>query len=335
MHKDILVIRKFILPLCTLLLAGCQAQSIPLPKSQKLSSDKVAQIAATIEQKYPKLSTELRSKLLATVVQSLDNMVFVEGGEFQMGDFGWPHDDDPSNLCDWPCGVDPQQMGPISMGTHNKFIHLVKLRSYHLSKFQTTLGDFDLFFTAQGKPVFDAEDRKRIDLQDRYQANLPAPTKNWQEAKDYCTWMAQLSGYPVDLPTEAQWEYAARNRGQYIAFPTDNGSLNYGRNFPKPDELETFPVDRFIPNPLGIYNLSGNATDWVNDWYDEDYYRHSPVENPQGPSMGTQKIRRGSYVAENPILGANTVRRWGVEPIQKDYYPTVSFRCAVQSENSF
>jgi len=314
-----------------LLLTGCQVQSPPLPESQKLPPDKVAQIAATIDKKYPKLSTEIRGKLLNTVVQSLDNMVFVEGGEFQMGDFGWPFDDDPTNLCDWPCGVEPERMGRITMFGDDDFVHPVKLSSYHLSKFQVKLGDFDLFFTVHGKPLFDFKHRKREDLRYRYQANLPTPTKSWQEAKDYCGWLGQLSGYPVDLPTEAQWEFAARSRGQYIAFPTDNGSLNYGHNFPDPKEKRTFPVDRFAPNPLGFYNLSGNATDWVDDWYDKDYYQRSPVENPRGPDTGTQRIRRGANVLEGPLLSASTVRRWGVEPIQKDYYPGVSFRCAVQS----
>lgn len=320
-----------LLPLCTLLLlAGCQAQTPTLPKSQKLSSDKVAQIAATIEQKYPKLSSEVRGKLLNTVVQSLDNMVFVEGGEFQMGDFGWPRDDDPTKLCDWPCGVDPQQMGPMSMGADNKFVHPVKVSSYYLSKFQATLGDFDLFFIAQGRPVFDAEDRERENLQYLYQSNLPAPAQSWQEAKDYCGWLGELSGYPVDLPTEAQWEYAARNRGQHVFFPTDNGSLNYGRNFPDPDERNTFVVDRFVPNPLGIYNLAGNATDWVNDWYGKDYYRHSPVDNPQGPATGIQRVLRGSNYGEDPMLTASTVRRWAVAPEQDGHYPGAGFRCAVQ-----
>ncbi|MGY2293788.1 formylglycine-generating enzyme family protein, partial [Pseudomonas sp. SDO5511_1_S431] len=245
--------RQIVLPLCAFfLLTGCQAQSTPLPNSQKLSPEQVAQIAATIEQKYPKLANDVRAKLLSTVVQSLDNMVFVEGGEFEMGDFGWPHDDDPTDTCHWPCGVDPQRMGPVSMGADNKFVHPVKLSSYYLSKFQTTIGDFDLFFTAQGKPVFDAQDRKREDIRYLYQPDLPAPTQSWQEAKDYCAWMGQLSGYPVDLPTEAQWEFAARNRGQHLAFSTGNGSLNYGRNFPDPSERNTFPVDKFVPNPLGI-----------------------------------------------------------------------------------
>ncbi|AZC30620.1 SUMF1/EgtB/PvdO family nonheme iron enzyme [Pseudomonas chlororaphis] len=333
MYKDIPVVRKTLLSLCTLLmLTGCQVQSSPLPKSQKLSPDKVAQIAATIGQKYPKLSTETRGKLLNTVVQSLDNMVFVEGGEFQMGDFGWPYDDDPKNLCEWPCGLDRDQMGNITIFGDDDFVHPVKLSSYYLSKFQTTIGDFDLFFIAQGKPVFNAERRKREDLKSLHQPNLPAPAQSWQEAKEYCGWLGQLSGYPVDLPTEAQWEYAARNRGQHVVFPTDNGSLNYGRNFPEPDEMDTFPVDKFVPNPLGIYNLSGNATDWINDWYDKDYYRHSPVENPKGPSSGTQRVWRGTNMLEDPLLSASTIRRWGVDPMQDGHYAGVSFRCSIQSE---
>ena len=338
MYKDIPVVRQILLPLCTLLLLiGCQAQPSPLPKSQKLSSDKVAQIAATIEQKYPKLSTEVRGKLLNTVVQSLDNMVFVEGGEFQMGDFGWPYDDDPKNLCDWPCGVDPEQMGHISMDGDDDFVHPVKLSSYYLSKFQTTLGDFDLFFIAQGKPLFDAEDRKREDLKDvLYAAKLPAPTQSWQEAKDYCGWLGTLSGFPVDLPTEAQWEYAARNRGQHVAFSTDNGSLDYGRNFPASGKGKrlTFAVDSFVPNPLGIYNLSGNATDWVSDWYDKDYYRTSPLINPIGPETGTLRVLRGSGYPEDPLLSASTVRRWAEEPVRKRHVPGFSFRCAIQSDQS-
>ena len=330
------VINKTLLPLFTsIMLMGCQAQTSVLPKSQKLSADKVADIAATIDRTYPNLSTEIRGQLLNTVVKSLDNMVFVEGGEFQMGDFGWPYDDDPKNLCDWPCGVDPERMGNISMHGDDDFVHPVKLSSYSFSKYQTTLGDFDLFFIAQGKPLFDAEDRKREELQEKYfSPNLPAPVKSWQEAKDYCGWLGKLSGYPVDLPTEAQWEYAARSRGQYVAFPTDNGSLNYGRNYPERGIGRTFSVDRFVPNPLGIYNLTGNATDWVNDWYEKDYYRISPLINPRGPEKGTLRILRGSNYPEDPILSSSTVRRWAKEPVREYYSPGHSFRCAIQSDQS-
>ena len=328
------VINKTLLPLFTsLMLMGCQAHTSDLPKSQKLSADKVAEIAATIERTYPKLSTEIRGQLLNTVVKSLDNMVFVEGGEFQMGDFGWPYDDDPKNLCDWPCGVDPERMGNISMDGDDDFVHPVKLSSYSFSKYQTTLADFDLFFIAQGKALFDADKRMRFELHDNFFVpTFPAPAQSWQEAKDYCNWLGKLSNYPVDLPTEAQWEYAARSRGQYVAFPTDNGSLDYGRNYPAPGMGRTFPVDRFVPNPLGIYNLTGNATDWVNDWYGKDYYRTAPLINPAGPDTGTLRILRGSGYAEDPILSSSTVRRWAKEPVLKRHLQGHSFRCAIQSD---
>lgn len=333
LYKDIPVVRQTLLPLCTLLLlTGCQAQSFPLPKSQQLSPDKVAEIAATIEQKYPKLSTELRGKLLNTVVRSIDDMVFVEGGQFDMGDFGWICDYDEQDVCEWPCGQDPARLCNISPDGDDDFVHPVKLSSYYLSKIQATLGDFDLFFIAQGKPLFDTEYRKREDLQFRYQPNLPAPTKTWQEAKDYCQWIGQLSGYPVDLPTEAQWEYAARSRGQHVLFPTDNGNLNYGENFPLEAEIDTFPVKRFPPNPLGLYDMSGNTTDWVNDWYGEDYYQHSPLENPQGPETGEKRIKRGSNYSEYSLTAAPIVRRWAEKPTLRGHYQGNSFRCAIQSD---
>ncbi|WP_409277092.1 hypothetical protein [Pseudomonas defluvii] len=160
-----------------LLLTGCQAQSLPLPKSEKLSAEKVAQIATTIDQTYPKLSTDIRTQLLHTVVQSLDNMVFVEGGEFQMGDFGWKCDYDPSNMCEWPCGVESERLCPISFRNNDDFVHPVKLSSYYLSKFQTTIKDFDLFFIAQGKPLYDAENRKREDIQFLYKPNPITPRR--------------------------------------------------------------------------------------------------------------------------------------------------------------
>lgn len=313
-------------------LSGCDARPLTLPVSEKLSVQKVQQIADTVNQKYPELSRDVRSKVLNTVVKSLDNMIFVKGGIFEMGDFGWPYDDNPFDMCEWPCGVDRDSMGPLSITADDDFTHDVKLSGYYLSKYQAELQDFDLFFIAQGNPLFYPELRKRKDLQFLFQPKLPAFTQSWQEGKDYCGWLADLSSYPVDLPTEAQWEYAARNRGLYIAFPTDNGSLNYGRNFPHPNLKDTFAVDEYLPSPLGFYNLSGNATDWVNDWFGEDYYEISPYENPTGPETGTKRIRRGAGIGENPVLAATTIRRWPEDPLLSRHLPDTGFRCSVQSD---
>ncbi|WP_256657588.1 SUMF1/EgtB/PvdO family nonheme iron enzyme [Pseudomonas sp. ACM7] len=330
------MLRQLVLALPAMMfLVGCEAESGPLPNSKSLTPEKVASIATTIAKKYPDLSSELRGKVLNTVVQSIDNMVFVEGGQFDMGDFGWICEYDEKDVCTWPCGQDPEQLCNISRDGNDDFVHPVKLSSYYLSKFQTRLGDFDVFFIAQGKPILDNKDREQEDLKHLYAPNLPAPTQSWQEAKDYCLWVGQLSGYPVDLPTEAQWEYAARSRGQHVLFPTDNGSLNFGRNFPVKSGGSTFAVDSFTPNPLGIYNLSGNATDWVNDWYGKDYYQQSPMDNPQGPKTGTQRVRRGSNYPEGPIGAAPVVRRWADAPSKDAHYPGTSFRCAVQTDKSF
>ncbi len=309
---------------------GFQAQSQPIPKSERLDPEKVAAIAERIDSQYPKLSSALRSQMLNTVVRSLDEMVFIEGGEFEMGDFGAPCDFDQANMGIWPYGYEPDELCPITATFDDDYLHQVRLSSYYLASYQTRLGDFDLFRTSQGLPLFDAEYRDREDLQFRYRKNNPASLKDWQEAKDYCLWLGQLSAYPVDLPTEAQWEYAARNRGQYVQFPTDTGRLDYGRNIPRDEDIEVHPVGSFAPNPLGLYDMAGNATDWVNDWYDADYYRKSPVDNPSGPKTGTQKVRRGSDFSETNWQSANTVRRWPDNPVQKNHYSSTSFRCAIQ-----
>lgn len=314
-----------------MLIAGCEAQSSALPTSDKLSEDKVAEIAERVEARYPDLSRTLREQILATVVRSLDDMVFIEGGEFEMGDFGTLCNYDPTNMGVWPYGQEPDRLCPITPERHDDHLHQVRLSSYHLSRYQAKLVDFDLFRTSLGLPLFDAGLRERDDLQDLFAPNKPAWTKGWQEADDYCAWLGELSGYAVDLPTEAQWEYAARNRGQYVQYPTDDGNLDYGRNIPADEITEELPIAQFAPNPLGLYDMAGNSTDWVSDWYSADYYHDSPLEDPTGPAVGTQKVRRGSNYPELMWISANTVRRWNDDPEKSRHLPGNSFRCAVQS----
>ena len=325
--------RLALLPLFFLFsLHGCDAQSQPLPHSEKLSAEKVEAIAQRINDRYPDLSGKLREQILATVVRSLDNMVFIEGGEFEMGDFGTLCQYDPANMGTWPYGQEPERLCPITPERHDDYLHQVRLSSYYLSRYQTRLEDFDLFRTSLGLALFDADLREREDLQELFHPDKPAWTKSWQEAKDYCLWVGELSSYPVDLPSEAQWEYAARNRGQYVQYPTDTGSLDYGRNIPADKITDELPIAQFAATPLGLYDMAGNATDWVNDWYAENYYQVSPLENPKGPNMGTQKVRRGSNYQETMWMSANTVRRWNDDLNRSRHLPGTSFRCSLQSD---
>ncbi|PCC98577.1 formylglycine-generating enzyme family protein [Halopseudomonas pelagia] len=324
---------RFLLSLCLCtLMSGCEAQSLALPDSEQLTEDKVKAIAERVEARYPDLSRNLREQILATVVRSLDDMVFIEGGEFEMGDFGTLCNYDPSNMGTWPYGQDPERLCPITRFNHDDHLHKVRLSSYHLSRFQTRHDDFDLFRTSQGLPLFNEEHRDREDLADYFAADIPAPVKTWQEAKDYCLWLGELSSYSVDLPSEAQWEFAARNRGQYIQYATEDGNLHNGKNILHDKETFVVPIGQFTPNLLGLFDMTGNATDWVNDWYGEGYYAESPLSNPTGPDTGTEKVRRGSYYAETNWMSAITVRRWPDNPVSDGYYPGTSFRCSLQSD---
>jgi formylglycine-generating enzyme required for sulfatase activity len=333
-----MIYKRIFITLLLFALSACKSNPVPLPESQKLSPDRVKAIAATIDKRHGDLSKQMRGQILDTVVRALDNMVLIEGGEFEMGDFGAPCDYDPANMCQWPCGVEPERLCPSTAATDDDFLHKVRLSSFHLSKYQTTLADFDLFRTAHGKELYKLEQRKRPERKEDFAPNKPAFTKDWQEVKDYCLWLGELSGFPVDLPTEAQWEYAARNRGQYVWYATDNGNLEFGRNYPAETKgasfSQPFPVGSFPPSPLGLYDMVGNAKEWVNDWYAKDYYQQSPDKDPQGPSSGTKKVMRSTPRYEEPWAAAHSVFRRSEDPVREDYYITSSFRCSIQTDKA-
>jgi formylglycine-generating enzyme required for sulfatase activity len=127
---------------------------------------------------------------------------------------------------------------------------------------------------------------------------------SWNDAQAYCRW----SG--TRLPTEAEWEYAARGGRTSSVFPWGVELEPDGRHmmnvfqgtFPGHNNVAdgyagTAPVDAFPPNGFGLHNMTGNVWEWCADWFDPAYYRHSPRENPTGPDTGTHRVMRGgSYL---------------------------------------
>jgi formylglycine-generating enzyme required for sulfatase activity len=140
--------------------------------------------------------------------------------------------------------------------------------------------------------------------------NNPAGV-TWQGAKDYCQWLAQLAGQPFDLPTEAQWEYAARGGGKRNIYPTDNGQAEPGRNLPSYAQKQAdgglVAVTSFPPNQAGIYYMSAGVREYTNDWYDAQYYEKSPSLDPTGPTVGTYRVVRGFF---GNVESAMTFKRW-------------------------
>ena len=224
----------------------------------------------------------------------------------------------------------------LQASTHNNPAHRVELSSYSIAKFKTTNMAYQLYLRSKGLPLrIPASSYTKDWASISTTQNIPANV-DWYEAHGYCKWLAEISGLPFALPTEAQWEYAARSRGQFLAVATDDGTYKItddpynedGRYGPKGINTSTtrdrkafaaekgwrlgiitpLPVDRYPPNSLGLYSMSDNGLEWVQDWYDPNYYRYSPLKDPQGPvgpvykdeSSANQfaKVLRGAAMAD-------------------------------------
>lgn len=152
-------------------------------------------------------------------------------------------------------------------------------------------------------------------------ANRPVEKVTWEEANQYCQRVGKR------LPTEAEWEKAAKG-GRDSLFPWGNevGSnrANCDGCGSQWDNIETAPVGSFEPNGYGLYDMAGNAWEWIADWYDRNYYNKIPRENPRGPTTGKLKVLRGGAWGNNPLLMRSAARSWCSPTKRAD---VLGFRC--------
>lgn len=195
-------------------------------------------------------------------------LILVEGGAFEMGDiFGEGKADELP-------------------------VHTVTLDSFYISKTEVTFDQYDRFCDATGRNKPKDEGWGRGDR--------PVINVSWKDARDYCVWLSMKTNQEIRLPTEAEWEYAARECGEKVRF--GNGKLianpeeiNFNGDVKdkKPYSIagksrqKTLPVATFKPNALGIFDMAGNVSEWCLDSYDKDYYLSSPSRNPTGPQVPT------------------------------------------------
>jgi formylglycine-generating enzyme len=127
--------------------------------------------------------------------------------------------------------------------------------------------------------------------------NHPVTLVRWEDATSYCRWLSRLLGRAVRLPTEAEWEKAARGGLERQPFPWGQGLDRQRANFlsdpSQKNNHGTTPCRTYPANGYGLFDMSGNVWEWVADWYDPAYYSHSPERNPTGPLDGQFRIVRG------------------------------------------
>jgi formylglycine-generating enzyme required for sulfatase activity len=199
--------------------------------------------------------------------------------------------------------------------------HRVWLDTYAMDVYEVTAGRYARFLNATGRPAPWMWETMRLDLH----SDRPVIGVDWEDAAAYCAWAGKR------LPTEAEWEKAARGTDERLypwgnQFPTtDLANFALGIRFSYSQALT--PVGRYerAKSPYGVYDLAGNVWEWVQDWYDGDYYEHSPERNPQGPEQGQFKVLRGGSWSELPKY-LLSYGRFKLPPKTRNSY--IGFRCA-------
>jgi formylglycine-generating enzyme required for sulfatase activity len=279
--------------------------------------------------------------------------------------------DDPQVLLEELNRISPMRMlpgGKFQMGnahgrqSDQRPAHQVTLSPFRMDQTPVTNRQFQLFVTATGYQtaaekqgwsyVFDFDKKDWVKKEKAYwKAPLgenswsddlwdhPVTHVSWEDALAFCRWCGKK------LPTEAQWEYAARGGLLDQTYPWGNTLLPKGKcaaNYWQgwfPDQntaadgyLRTSPVQAFPPNPFGLYDMAGNVWEWCSDFYSENYYSFSAVHDPAGPPRGEyHSVRGGSFLsAENRDAGYSVAARSFQTP--EAGYQDIGFRCVADAK---
>ena len=204
-----------------------------------------------------------------------EGFVFIKGGCYQMGDTFGDGDKD------------------------EKPVHEVCVDDFYMGKYEVTQKQWREIMGSNPSHFKKCDD-------------CPVEQVSWNDTQEYINKLNQKTGQKYRLPTEAEWEYAARSGGRSEKYSVGN-DIDSVAWYNSNSGDKTHPVGQKEANGLGLYDTSGNVWEWCQDWYDSDYYRKSPRNNPRGADSGQYRVLRGgSWDHEPQVLRAS--HRGGTTP---------------------
>ena len=259
----------------------------------------------------PGLSTKINNAVLESK-QIPEGMVLIPGGEFIRGTAS----KEAQNVC-----LKNNDYCKEKWFKDEEPLHSVKITGYYLDLYEVTQKNYQRVMTKNPSEFKGS--------------NLPVESVTWYEAMEYCEKVGKR------LPTEAEWEWAAKG-GKQSTFAWGNEVESNRANFCdrscdkrwKEKQFEdgyshTAPVGSFPANDFGVYDMAGNVYEWVLDWYGEDYYEKKPHDNPKGPEKGNRKVIRGGSWINYPDSLRSAFRRWSQPDVR---FNDTGFRCAKDSK---
>jgi formylglycine-generating enzyme required for sulfatase activity len=237
--------------------------------------------------------------MLPLLQLSSQDMVLIKGGTFIMG---------------------------LLPGPDTKYVdytsHEVTVSDFYIDKNEVTNAEYLKFCEESGNKLPEFWGMGKFKSGPEF-PDHPVVGVTWVDASKYAAWAGKR------LPTEAEWEYAARGGLVQKQFPygdnMDASQANYNGTKGHPVEVGSFP-----PNAFGLHDMAGNVVEWVSDYYDKDYFLVSPKADPKGPEIGKRRVIKGGGWRSGKMCNACFFRQ-SLRPNWVDM--GVGFRCAKDIEN--